>query len=334
MRRNPLVLAGVLLVLVLVIFLLVRPDHSRKADEQESLALYPGLDTSRVDRVQIHSKEADVDLFRDDEGWKVASEDSFPADPGGLERIVEAVAKLTDDEVVSRLPEKYDLFQVDSAQAVEVSVHADGEQQARFFIGKSGPDFSSTYLRDSEREEVFLQPDPLKGVFDRGTRTWRDKTIFDLEEEQMAELRLVRGDTTVVFQNRWEEGWVVSEPEGYQPLAGLAQGMARGLTNLTASDFGKEDEWEAAGFDEPKAEARITMVDESVRTLWIGNEKEGGGGHYVKRDSDEVLYLVPKARVSHYLRPVDQLIEPIPPDTTGAADTSAVFDSLSTGSEE
>jgi len=334
MRRNPLALAGVLLMLILVIVLLVRPGGSGKTEEAASTSLYPGLDTSRVDQIRIRAGQAEADLFRDGGLWKVASEDSFPADPGGVQRILESVSKLTNDEVVSRVPEKYDLFQVDSAAAVEVVLGAAGEEEAHFFVGKSGPDFSSSYVRDAGREEVYLQPDPLKGVFDRGSRTWKDKTIFDLSEEEMAELWLVQGEEAVVLENKWEEGWLVAEPEGYRPAEGMAQGMARGLTHLTASDFGSGGEWEAAGFEEPRAEVRITMVDETVHTLWIGGEKEGGGGHYVKRDSDEILYVVPKSRVAPYLRPLGQLIEPIPPDTGAAPDSAVAADTPSGGMEE
>ncbi|MFH1681737.1 MAG: DUF4340 domain-containing protein [Candidatus Eisenbacteria bacterium] len=318
MRRNPILLAGVLLALLVVIVLLARGGRGGAGRESERDAglLFPDLDTSRVDRIEIRTPRAEVGLFRDGAAWKVATEDSFPADPEAVGKVLAAARDLSAREIVSRKPDKYDLFEVDSARAVEALLSAGEAAAARFFIGKSGEDFRSTYVRDASREEVFRQADPLRSVFDRGTRTWKDKAVFRLEEEKMAALELEREGETIRLENRGESEWAVTKPEGHRPIGALGVSLARGLTRLTCIDIVSMSDSAETGLDAPLAIVRIDMRDEPDMTLLIGAEKEGGGGRYVKRAADDVLYLVPGARVANYLSPADELIEPVPPDAS------------------
>ncbi|MFH1278652.1 MAG: DUF4340 domain-containing protein [Candidatus Eisenbacteria bacterium] len=326
MPKNPLALVGVLLGLVIVILLLVRGDDGPvKKEEARAGLLYPALDTASVDRITIRAGENLVDLSRGGSAWVVASEDGFAADPEGVTRILEALASLRADEVVSRKPEKYDLFELDSARAVEVAVGAEESESARFYIGKSGADYRSTYLRDGARDEVFLQPEALKGVFDRGTRTWKDRALFRIDEEKIAALEMECGGGTIRVEYRGDEGWVVTSPEGYRAKSPVIQGMPAGLTRLTANEFPPAADMALAGLSEPAGTVRIILQDESVKTLLIGAEKPDSGMRYVKRSSDDVLYLVSSSRVLNYIKPAEELIEPVPPDSSLAVPEAAAI---------
>lgn len=319
MRKNPIALAAVLIVLVLIVILLGRSGERGPAAEAKEELLFPGLDTAVVDRIVIHAGENGAELVRGGEGaWVVASEDDFPADPEAVERVLEASAELSAASLTSRRPSKHAIFEVDSAQAVEVALEADGEEAARFFVGKSGPDFSSSYVRAGGRDEVYLHPRPVRSVFDRGNRTWRNKRIFDFAREDLARLRVEREGGTLLFENRGDQGWAVLEPEGYRPIGPLVEGLARGFTRLTASDFGGEEEREAAGLENPRARVVLQFTDGTEKTLLIGAEKGEGGGVYVQRGGDDTLFLVPAARIAAVFRKTEELIEPVPADTASA----------------
>lgn len=323
MPKNPLALAGVLLALVIVILLLVRGDSGPAVEEEIAAGLlYPSLDTAAVDRITIRADENRVELARRGADWIVAGVEEFAADPDGVKRVLDVLASLTADEVVSRKPEKYDLFELDSAGAVEVAVGAEGSEAARFFVGKSGPDFRSTYLRDGSREEVFLQSQSLRSVFDRGTRTWKDRTVFRIDEESIVALEWERAGESIRIEHRPDEGWVVTAPEGHRAKSPAIQGMPAGLTRLTANEFPPEADRGSAGLEAPEGTVRIFLRDESVKTLLIGAEKPDSGMRYVKRGSDDVLYLVSSSRLMNYVKPAEELIEPVPADSALAPSDS------------
>jgi hypothetical protein len=315
-KRNPLLLAAIFVLLLgLVVLLVVSGQGSPAKKRGGSEALYPDLDTSRVDRIEIRTSRGSADLFRDGPVWRTAKEDSFPADPDAVMKVLEAAAGFSARDIASHSAEKHEIFDVDSGSAIEVRLATGGTTSARFFVGKSGSDFQSTYVRDGGGVDVFRQAGSLKSVFDRGARTWKDKAVFRLDEEKMAAVELARKGETIRYENRGEAGWVVAKPEGYRSVGALAVAVARGLTKLTATDIVSKSDTLLTGLDAPEAVVRIELAGGGEKTLVIGAEKPGGGGRYAKRASEDVLYLVPSSRLANYIRPTEELIEPLPPDS-------------------
>ncbi|RPJ47674.1 MAG: DUF4340 domain-containing protein [Candidatus Latescibacterota bacterium] len=316
MNRSPAILAAVFLVLVGGIVLFVvsgKGGPAKRAADAD--ALYPDLDTSRVDRIEIRTRRGGADLFRDGPIWRAASEDSFPADPDAVGKLLETALGFEASEIASRNASKHEIFAVDSASAIEVRLLSGAETDARFFVGKSGSDFQSTYVRDARGPDVYRQVGALKSVFDRGSRTWKDKAIFRLDEAEMVSVELDRKGEIIRYESRGEGGWVVVKPEGHRGVGALAPAIVMGLTKLGAIDYAPAGDDSVAGVDPPEATVRIGLRGGDEKALLIGAEKAGGGGRYVKRTSDGVLFLVPSSRVVNYLRPASELIEPAPPDS-------------------
>jgi hypothetical protein len=317
MTRNPFLLAGVFVALVGAIVLFVLSGRQNPAGKREGAGLlYPDLDTARVDRIELRTPRASVDLFRDGALWRAAREDSFPADPDAVQKILDAAKNLNARDIISRNAEKYAVFEVDSAKGVDVRLSAGGKEAAHFVVGRSGSGFQSTYVRDASRREVFQQAAPLKTVFDRGTRSWKDKAVFRLEEEKMLAVELERKGETIRLERLGEAGWSVASPVGYRAKGAMGEALARGLTRLTATDVAPAADAEKGLFETPEAIVRVDMRDGPDPTLLVGAEKEGGAGRYVRRESDGVVFVVPVARLANYVKPSEELIEPAPPDSS------------------
>ncbi|NNE09919.1 MAG: DUF4340 domain-containing protein [Gemmatimonadetes bacterium] len=309
MTRNPLALAALLIVLVAGIYFVIRP-----APESETAGparLYPDLDTAAVDAIVIEGKADRTELARGEGGWVVVTEDGFPAERKGVDRVLRELVHLSAGEIASKRAEKYERFEVDTANGVGVRVSAAGGEVAHFVIGKRGPDMTSTYVRDMARPEVFLHPNALTSFFDRGGNTWKEKEIFHIEMNDMETLTVTRGEERLVFAQR-DGDWFVEEPAGYVKTGPLLVAMARVMTRLTAIDFPPEEERALAGFDEPEARVEAGMRDGSSHVLLIGAERDGAAGRLVRHGSDEVLYSVQSSRLTNFMRPTEELIKPAP----------------------
>ncbi len=325
MTKNPVVLGVILIGIIGIIVLLARPSLPERSGSDGG-RLFAELDTSAVDQISIDADE-DVELLREEGGWVVASQEGFAADPDGVDRLLSEIHKLSADDVVSRRPEKHEKFEVDSAQAIGVVVGSGGETVAHFYIGKSSQDYSSNYVRDASRDEVFLQHSSVRNQFDRRGRSWKDLTVFTLEYEDMRRLEVIRGDEKLVFSYEGAEEWIIQEPPGYIPAGPYVIAMARVLTRLTAIEIPPAEEWDSAGFDEPVATVTVTMAAGDSHQLVLGQDRPDSPGKYVHRGEDEVLYVVPSSRVLNFTRPTEELIVPAPPDTSDADDETALPDS-------
>lgn len=320
MTRNPLALAALLILLVAGIYFMIRPAPENSTPGRA--LLYPDLDTAAVDAITIEGRTSRTELARGESGWVVGTEDDFTAERAGVDRILRELVHLSTGEVVSRRAEKYARFEVDTTNGVAVTASADGSEVAHFMIGKRGPDMTSTYVRDSARPEVFLQPNALASLFDRDGRTWKEKEIFHIERDDMQTLTVTRGDERLVFTQR-DADWFVEEPSGYVKTGPLLVAMARVMTRLTAIDFPPEEERALAGFDVPEARVEVGMRDGSSRVLLIGAEREGNPGRLVQRGSDDILYSVQSSRLTNFIRPVEDLIQPAPEAADAAPSTDS-----------
>ncbi len=322
MNRNPVVLAVLFAVLVGLIYLVAKPGGTGKKKSDAPEVLFAQLDTSKVDFVTIRDGADTVELKRGDERWMISSDSDFPANREGVSRLLAESAGFTTANVASRKPEKYAKFEVDSAAAVEVVLLAEGDTTAHFFVGKTGPDRTSNFVRAAGRDEVFLEAGRVKSAFQKPANSWRNRLVMELETDEIRTLEVVRREDRLLFESDQEGNWSVVEPKGYTPVNALVVAMSRVLSRLTASGFPDEGDSTGTGLDEPEITVNATLFNGTVYTLEIGAEQEGKGGRFVRKKGDDVVYIVPSSRLNNFTRPASELIEPAPADTTGGDSTA------------
>ena len=314
MMRNPAVLIVVLITLIGLIALVVRPGGEGE-EETSSAALFAGLDSAEVDAISVRDGENRTQLKRGPSGWVIASDNDFPADREGVNRLLRETIGLSMNDVASRKAEKHVRFEVDSASATEVRLDVQDNTVARFFVGKEGPDMSSQYVRAAGREEVFLQAGRLRDAYTRQHATWRNKTVLEVESDEVHTIELLRGEERLVFESDLEGNWTVAEPMGFDPVEPLVIAMARVMTRLTASGFPDEDEKGNEGFDAPGVVINATLFNGTAFSLEIGRERDDQPGWFVRKGGEDIVYVVPSSRLNNFIRPAEELMKPAAVDT-------------------
>ena len=181
--KNNLVLLIILIVFAVLVFLFENPfqDRSRKAREDAG-PLFSELRIDEVKKLQVKNADTTVTLINRDNDWFVVGEEEYPADPTLVKEALEKIQRIQRINLASKKKDKHTLFEVADGMATEVVLFGPKEKEiAHLYIGKSGPDLFSTYIRRAESDEVFLHEEHLKGQFDREVNNWRDKRIFDFD---------------------------------------------------------------------------------------------------------------------------------------------------------
>lgn len=101
--------------------------------------------------------------------------EKFPADAEKVLQIIQTVSTLEKHEPVSSNPEKQNTFQIFPAGLKVSFFNKDGKQIARLFVGKQGPDYFSTYVKDENSSEVYLVSEPLPSLLNRTIEEWKKK---------------------------------------------------------------------------------------------------------------------------------------------------------------
>jgi hypothetical protein len=262
-------LAAILLILGILYYGIDDPRGTRKQPEPE--AFVPDFDPSAATGISISLPDAaPLKLTRTGGAWFVTVDNqTWQADADPVDALLANVAGLKIDTVASRNRRNFDLFEVTEDTGVQTMITgADGNILAHFFVGKSGPDIFSTYIRSAAADSVVLTGGILKTIYDRPLNEWRDKTIFDLAAEAVVEYR-IEGDLELHLRKDTEAVWHLVSPESFTPAPGTVESAVQTFAGLEAADFATGDET----ISEPVRKLTARLTDGTSRVLLVDGAK-------------------------------------------------------------
>jgi len=297
--RNNLILLITLIIFATLVLLIEKPfENKSKKIRQEAGLLFPELQTEQVKKIQVKKDDGTtITLIERDNIWYIVGKEEYPADPQLVKEAIEKVKGIKKLNLVSRKKDKQALFEVKEGMGTEVMFFGPGNKEiAQLFIGKSGPDLFSTYIRRAKSEEIFLYGEYLKGSFDRQVNIWRDKTIFDFNANEVTELKIAKKKETILLSKDTKGNWHIEQPISSLGEKTEVDKLLSTLSRLKAADFAKEEELKKSGLDKPAYRISVTLQDEREKRLLIGNRK-GKYQYYAKNDEKKYLYLLYKTTV-------------------------------------
>lgn len=305
MKKNTLIMLGVLVVLLLVVLLSENPF--REGEKQTAPPVFPGFDSAAVSVIEIAAEGDSARLEKVEGIWRVASQEGYPADEKAVGEMLSKVRELERAEVASRNPEKRSIYQVDGSLIEARFAGADESVLAHLFIGKSGPGYSGAYVRTAGSDEVILARGYLRGIFDKGARGWRDRTIFNLDQNKILRFTMDRGDTVITVKTDDNIRWWIVEPDSSEAKMNVVETILRSFSTLAADDFDPDGSPEDRGLDDPWGIFTAHLADGSDRVLLVGAEDEGS--RWVKRPDEEMVFKIRDYRVHSLFKSLDMLRE-------------------------
>jgi hypothetical protein len=231
MKRNTLILAGMLVLLVIAAFLVLERPGERSV-ASDSGAMLVSYDSAAISKIEIRSGAERVILQREGSGWMLTSPLRAKADDAGIHQILSKAKTIAMKALISSNPEKQSLFQIDSTGTL-VKLYEGETERAAFRIGKPGSSYTESYVRREGSNDVYLTDGMLTYTFVKPPRDWRDKAITRLPQESIKNVRFQYGDTTftMAFQDSvWRiDGAPVNEY--------AARNLVSSLATLNADDF-------------------------------------------------------------------------------------------------
>ncbi|MCX5895203.1 MAG: DUF4340 domain-containing protein [Proteobacteria bacterium] len=288
--KKTLILAAVLCFLMLVFYLIESPLKNNK--KQEYPLLFAEFDKGKAASVFLKtSGKGEFRLKKKPGGWVVEAQGkSYSADSASIDTLLDTLGKIRIEAVVSKNPNKYSVFEADSGKGTEVKI-ADASQNsvAHFYVGKSGPDLFSTYLRMEKSTEVVLSSGILKTVFDRDLKDWRNKTIFSLKQGDVIEYQ-VKGDAPLHFKKADSGTWEVIEPAKSPARKETVDDCLKTFCSLKTADFA-EGQLQDMQLDKPVKEITATLKGGTTKTLLVGKDKNAFQ-KFVKAQDAETIFVL------------------------------------------
>ena len=306
--RKTLFLFIFLMALGLIAYILERPKNIKP-----SVNLFPEFTIDTAALIDIKNQEDKIILIRIDEDWKLEDEQGFPVDPELIKKTLDSIAELKKaNNVFSNNPEKQSIYEVDPNNGIEIKV-SDQNQKilAHFFVGKTGPDFMSTYLRQADSNEVLLcEGYHLRSSFTRKLKNWYDLTITKLSQDQIEKIEINQGDKKLTLKKD-QETWQLIDPNQSPAKKDLVDDMVNTIARLRANNLLKADTLEEYELTPPQKQIIVSLSDGSQKIINIGKKNEENQ-YYVKAEKD-VVYLIAQYNINKLINKTFEELKEIAP---------------------
>ena len=310
MKTKQLLILGAIFVVLAIIVLPFENPFEQSAYEKKvetATPLFPNFNKEQVVKIEITATGETTTLSKQDEGdWVVASMDNYPADSEGVTELLSKVTEFKNTQRVSDNPEKQSDFEVDSTGVEAKLMDTNDKVLAHLFVGKTTPGFLSSYVRPADSNDVYVAKGYLQSVFNKGTRTWKDRTIFSFNKGIVTQLNIVSPEEIIELRLTAEGAWEMIKPVAAAVKTTEVDTLLTTLSELDTDDFAEATDTLAAyGLDTPQSTISAVLNDGTTATLHIGNEEEGK--LYVKRDDKDTVFRLFKSNVDGLIKKSDTL---------------------------
>ena len=312
--KQLLILGAVFVVLAIIVLLFENPfgqtEYQKKVET--ALPLFPNFNKDQVTKIEITATNETTTLSKQNGNWMVTSMDNYPADSEGIAELLSKVTEFKNTQRVSNNPEKQADFEVDTTGVEAKLMDANDQVLAHLFVGKTTPGFLSSYVRPADANDVYVAQGYLQSVFNKGTRTWKDRTIFNFNKGIVTQLSIMSPEETVELRLDTEGAWQMLKPVAAPAKTTEVDALLTTFSELDTDDFAEtKTELAAYGLDTPQSTLSAILNDGTTATLHVGKEEEGK--LYVKRDDTETIFRLFKSNVDRLIKKSDTLKAEEPP---------------------
>jgi hypothetical protein len=323
MKGRQLLILGTVLVVLVIIGLVARFAGSKTTAVSGEDVLIEKFEPDKVAAMEFYhgaNPAKKVLLKKKDSKWVVPSRYDAPADAKRIDEVLGDLQGLG-GEIRARESSLFDQFEITQEQAVHLLLTAaDGSKLVHLLIGKSGPDWGSTFARNAGANTVFIVDVPLlsrlgidrpasgqlSGIDDM---RWVDLTIlpeFKWEDVTALDLRSPRTELSFerVESEKKEEKAEAKQgtPSWKVTTAGIdytandkgVKTLLQGLATRRADDIADPAKEDECGFEQAGYVATLTLDDKSSKRILVGREieKEGRKQYYLRVEGDRLTYVV------------------------------------------
>lgn len=281
---------GLQVILILVVFLLQRPVTA------SNNLIFPDLKVESVSAITISDASGQsVALEKKGDKWVLPLQDDFPVKTGTVQQLVEKLASIRDNRVVTRSEasqKRLNISNENFERKVELTLN---ETQEIIYFGSS-PTSSNIHFRLNGKPEVYLTNALSSTQLSTAISGWVDTTIYQIPGSSVAKIQISNNAGEFIFEPDADAVWTSqSVEEGFQFDQSKWSSLLTGFTTLRFVEPVSKSEKTEYGFEKPQARMQIDYSTEDGELksgeLIIGNQ-DAAGNYFAKWTGSEYITLI------------------------------------------
>jgi hypothetical protein len=279
-----------------------------------------------------------VHLVREGGYWLVRSKYDAQASETRADEMLEALTGMG-GEVRSSNEDVLSDYAIEDDQVLHLEVmDANGNMIQHLLLGKQGPNWHETFVRQPGSSTVYLVNRNLRQLFgfkgDANEQTdpekvWVNQVLMRVPKDDITEVELELPYNRIVVQRREkpasdvasateaaqgpEVEFVLAEPEEASGAPIIPDGfhlLFNSVSNVLINDVAGRGNLKHFGLEVPSATCTVITGDGQKRRLFFGAEVPTlGGGHYCRVENDDLVFKMDKNKISTIFTGLPQLVK-------------------------
>lgn len=258
-----------------------------------------------INTISMKTSEKENILQKQDQQWMI---NEFLASSSEVESFFTELTSTTISEIASKNPSNHAKLGVTPQTGVLLTL----DQDQSFFVGNSGYQYNTFFVRKSDEDHVYLAEGSLGTKLRQSLDHWRDKTIVSITPEQVQRIEFAGDDDLLVLTQREDGTWKDEAERAVQ--ASVIADFFTSLSPLEAIGFLTPDEQQEFQ-DEPtgKVTIRLQQADENLISELVLLEQEDEWWAHIT--GQEVFYTASMFKTENLLLKTEEIFEPDPLDS-------------------
>ncbi|MCF6191821.1 MAG: DUF4340 domain-containing protein [Candidatus Hydrothermae bacterium] len=205
----------------------------------------------------------------------------------------------------------WDRYELTGDKAPQIMVLAGKDTLIQARAGKTGPDFTRSFLGVPKDSTVYLVRGGWRVRFNPRVSMWRNRTLLDVNVDSVQALRFREGDRSWgVVQTA--AGWQWIGHEGPGPDSAQGRTYLNRSAHLASSLYADSLDFRTAGLEPPRRTLEVVLrTGDTLRVLMGNTQGEGADRQvFLGRPGDPTVYVLNEAYVNRYLWPTPATFAP------------------------
>jgi hypothetical protein len=268
------------------------PQAEREGKKEKLVA----VDEDAVTGITLVYPDREIELRKDDKGWRVTRPVDAPADETVVKSLVNTVTDAEVQKTLDELPKDLASFGLETPTVTVRLAVKDGAQPPAVAVGKNTTIGAKTYVRKGDEPKLYLTTTSIGFGLNKQVKDLRDKQLLTFKDEDVSRVEIKPADGAAVALVRKEkDAWTV-EPGDHPADPTEVRSYLSSLRATRAVDFPDDTPADLAkyGLAEPRLAVTVATGKDGAPTqaLLIGGETMEGTQKqvYAKRADLPTVY--------------------------------------------
>lgn len=179
-------------------WLRAREQAQKDRNYQQFQAPILNVNPETIDALALELPSERITLKRDGERWVMPHRGGMAANPVYVSSLLDALLTTPKGSVVSRDPAAHKRYELDAKARVIIATDAENNELGRIYVGKSGGNVRTTYIRLRDEPEVRFVAADLIPLTSRAS--WADHQVWNISTSAVTSYTLIKQGVSQQFE--------------------------------------------------------------------------------------------------------------------------------------